>query len=164
MEQLFVKVMDSAIGQLCMVASQQGLVQVGVGKSKPNSKMFPREVEFVEKSNAVLNAAEQQLSQYLRGQRQLFDLPLDLRGTPFQIRVWSELQHIPYGLTVSYAEQSKRMKRPKAVRAVANANGKNPVPIIVPCHRVIRSGGHLGGYTGGVQIKQRLLALEGVSL
>ena len=89
-----------------------------------------------------------------------FDLPLDLRGTPFQNQVWNALLEIPYGVTRSYAEIARAVRNPAAVRAVGAANGSNPVALVVPCHRVIASGGKLGGYGGGLDLKRRLLAME----
>lgn len=103
----------------------------------------------------------QQLDEYFLGKRQTFDVPLDLsHGTEFQIKVWHQLLTIPYGKTISYAMLAKNIEQPAAYRACANANGKNLISIIVPCHRVIASDGSLGGYTGGRHIKQRLLNIE----
>lgn len=102
-----------------------------------------------------------QLKEYFKGERKNFNLPLDLRGTEFQIKVWKQLQKIPYGQTVSYKYIASSLGDINSVRAVGAANGANPVPIIVPCHRVINSNGKLGGYTGGIHIKQKLLELEG---
>lgn len=105
-----------------------------------------------------------QLDEYFAGIRQVFEIPLDLSiGTPFQTKVWHALEQIPYGQTISYATLAKMIDKPTAYRACANANGKNPISLIVPCHRVIASGGGIGGYTGGIQIKQTLLALERVN-
>ena len=105
-------------------------------------------------------AARQQLSEYFDGERKEFDLPLSLTGTEFQLLVLEELKRIPYGETTSYGDIAERIGRPKAVRAVGAANGRNPVPIIVPCHRVIGSGGHLTGFGGGLGAKEALLRLE----
>lgn len=102
-----------------------------------------------------------QLREYFAGQRQVFSLELALQGTDFQLAVWNELLRIPYGVTISYAELAHRIGRPSAIRAVGTANGANPVPVIVPCHRVIGSNGTLTGYGGGIERKQWLLALEG---
>lgn len=129
------------------------------------------DVEFIAEDQLDANNAEQQLllttiaqlQQYLQGLRQDFDLPLDLSsGTPFQQKVWQALQEIAHGETISYASLANNVDNPKGFRAVANANGKNPISIIIPCHRVIASDGKLGGYTGGLDKKQYLLALEGV--
>lgn len=102
-----------------------------------------------------------QIEEYLKGRRKTFDIPLDLRGTDFQIAVWQALLKIPYGSTKSYSEVAKEINRPKAVRAVGSAIGANPVPIVVPCHRVIGKDGSLTGFAGGLNIKQQLLKIEG---
>jgi O-6-methylguanine DNA methyltransferase len=105
-------------------------------------------------------SAISQLLEYLEGKRTAFDLDLDLRGTPFQKRVWAALLEIPYGETRSYQEMARAVGNPRAVRAVGAANGANPVSLVVPCHRVIASDGTLGGYGGGLELKARLLAME----
>ena len=109
---------------------------------------------------APFAAARQQLTEYFAGVRKDFDLPLSLTGTEFQLRVLDELQRIPYGATTSYGDIAARIGRPKAVRAVGAANGRNPIPIIVPCHRVIGSNGDLTGFGGGLSTKETLLRLE----
>lgn len=109
-------------------------------------------------------AVAAQLAEYFRGERREFDLPLAPRGTPFQLRVWEELRRIPYGATVSYAELAARVGNPGAFRAVGRANGTNPIPVVIPCHRVINTGGALGGYGGGLPVKRALLELEGALL
>ena len=103
-----------------------------------------------------------QLAEYFAGRRTGFDLPLDLRGTPFQLAVWQSLAAVPYGRTVSYSQQAAAVSRPKAVRAVGQANGRNPVPIVLPCHRVVGANGSLTGFGGGLDIKLSLLRHEGV--
>jgi len=105
-------------------------------------------------------AAREQLTEYFAGRRREFDVPLKLLGTPFQQRVWQELVRIPFGTTISYAELARRVGQPTAFRAVGNANGRNPVSVLVPCHRVIGAGGKLTGYGGGLDNKERLLAWE----
>lgn len=109
---------------------------------------------------ATLAAARQQLEEYFAGARQAFDLPLAPVGTDFQRQVWFALADIPYGETISYAELAARVDRPRAWRAVGQANGANPLPIILPCHRVVASGGGIGGYSGGLDLKRQLLAFE----
>lgn len=106
----------------------------------------------------------EQLGEYFAGDRTHFGLELAPVGTPFQMRVWNALSDIPYGKTISYGELARRIDNPRAVRAVGRANGANPIPIVVPCHRVIAANGTLHGYGGGVDRKATLLALEGVSL
>jgi methylated-DNA-[protein]-cysteine S-methyltransferase len=103
-----------------------------------------------------------QLEKYLEGKVRDFDCQLDQKGTPFEMKVWSELMKIPYGETRSYKDIARAIGRPKAFRAVGNANGSNPIPLVVPCHRVIESNGGLGGYGQGIEVKKRLLELERV--
>jgi methylated-DNA-[protein]-cysteine S-methyltransferase len=110
-----------------------------------------------------LREARRQLDEYFAGKRTAFDLPLALRGTPFQMKVWRALLRIPFGATASYGEIAAAIGRPGASRAVGGANHRNPIPIIVPCHRVIGSDGSLTGYGGGEPTKRRLLAIEGIS-
>jgi methylated-DNA-[protein]-cysteine S-methyltransferase len=108
----------------------------------------------------VLEEAARQLREYFAGTRTAFTVPIDLVGTPFQRQAWFGLADIPYGETVSYAEQARRLGRPRAVRAVGAANGRNPVPIVLPCHRVVGSDGSLTGFGGGLHVKQALLDHE----
>ena len=140
-------------------------------KLKKHYKLTDDDFKFIEKNSltrddpaqALLLDAITQVDEYAQEQRTHFDLPLDLSmGTDFQQRVWRELQSIKLGSTISYATLATRIGNPKACRAVANANGKNPFSLIIPCHRVIASDGTLGGYTGGLDKKQYLLALEGI--
>ena len=112
-------------------------------------------------AEAILAQAEGQLTDYFAGRLREFDLPLALVGTEFQLAVWRELRRVPYGETTDYGELARRLGRPRAVRAVGAANGANPTPIVVPCHRVIGRDGSLIGYGGGLEAKRRLLALEG---
>jgi O-6-methylguanine DNA methyltransferase len=112
-------------------------------------------------THAISSEAVRQLRAYFAGQLRRFDLPLDMQGTPFQLRVWRELERIPYGETRSYSQIAAAIGAPRAVRAVGAANGANPIPIVVPCHRVIGASGKLVGYGGGLPLKQRLLELEG---
>ncbi len=110
----------------------------------------------------VLKETATQLEEYLAGERTEFDVPMELDGTDFQRSVWRELCRIPYGETISYGELARRVGRPNGPRAVGQANGRNPIPIIVPCHRVLASNG-IGGYGGGLPLKRALLAVEGVT-
>ena len=110
--------------------------------------------------SAPCTAVIEQLNEYFAGKRRVFDLPLAPRGTPFQLACWNELQRIAYGTTISYSELARRIAKPNAVRAVGAANGANPIPIIIPCHRVIGANGTLTGYGGGLHIKRALLAIE----
>ena len=138
------------IGVLTLVGSEAGLSAVHFeGSGTPADGGCP-----------LLDEAAGQLEAYFAGDRRHFDLPLDLAGTPFQLRAWRALAEIPYGTTVSYAEQAHRLGRPSAVRAVGAANGQNPVPIVLPCHRVIGSDGSLTGFGGGLDVKRALLDHE----
>lgn len=115
-------------------------------------------------NHAIAKQAITELCQYFAGERQSFDVPIWLLGTPFQRQVWQALCQIPYGQTISYKQLAQDIGKPLAYRACANANGQNPISLIVPCHRVIAADGGLGGYTGGLEIKKTLLAIEGVVL
>jgi methylated-DNA-[protein]-cysteine S-methyltransferase len=122
---------------------------------------FVNNTMHIENSNhPLLLQLENELLEYFAGQRTIFTLPLNPSGTPFQKSVWQTLCTIAYGETISYASEAKLFGNPKAVRAVANANGRNPISIVIPCHRVIATGGGLGGYSGGIAKKEFLLALE----
>ena len=101
-----------------------------------------------------------QIAEYLEGKRKEFSVPIRIGGTEFRMKVWNEMRRIPYGETVTYKELARRIGSPDACRAVANACGANPFPILIPCHRVVASGGRIGGYTGGLDIKIRLLEIE----
>lgn len=123
-------------------------------------------IQFTQPQKALLQTTELlsmatiQLDEYFQGKRTTFSLPFKLTGTPFQLAVWKELQNIPYGQTTSYKEIAQKINKPKAYRAVGMANNKNPLPIIIPCHRVIGSNGKLIGYAGGLNLKNYLLELE----
>lgn len=149
--------MTSDIGSLYLVASEKGLQ--GVFWEKQNAPLI-KSLKSQTQEIQILSQAKNQLEEYLSGKRKVFELPFDVEGTPFQMQVWKELSKIPYGKTVSYRELAQRIQHEKAVRAVGTANGKNPLCIIVPCHRVIAADGSLGGYSGGLKLKQKLLELE----
>lgn len=119
---------------------------------------------FREQTSGVIQAAAAQLDEYFAGKRKVFDVPLLFAGTDFQMKVWNELLAIPYGELMSYGEMARRIGMPKAVRAVANANGANSISIFAPCHRVVGSDHSLTGYGGGLDAKCRLLELEGVCI
>jgi O-6-methylguanine DNA methyltransferase len=139
--------------KLCLVASKLGLQSVRV---QPLGQEGDRN-----DSNELLSQAANELRDYFMGKLRVFYVPLDMQGTDFQLSVWNCLRKIPYGETRSYAQIAEEIGKPKAVRAVGAANGSNPIPIIVPCHRVIGSSGKLTGYGGGLPLKKRLLELEG---
>ena len=121
---------------------------------------FCRDAAGEDRKNAFSDAVILQIREYLTGCRKTFTIPYKLSGTPFQMLVWQELEKIPYGETASYGEIARRIGRPKAVRAVGGACNRNPVGIIVPCHRVVGADGSLTGYAGGLAVKKKLLALE----
>jgi methylated-DNA-[protein]-cysteine S-methyltransferase len=152
-------VMETKLTRLYLVASETGLR--GVHWKKQKAPMA-RSLAGTEPEIGILKQAVRELGEYLEGKRKTFDVRLDAHGTPFQLKVWKELARIPYGKTCSYADIAARVKKPTAVRAVGAANGRNPLSIIVPCHRVISSSGALTGYSGGLGVKSRLLELEGV--
>jgi methylated-DNA-[protein]-cysteine S-methyltransferase len=116
---------------------------------------------LISRPTPLLEEGRRQLLEYLAGERQIFDLPLAPAGTPFQRAVWQALQTIPYGQTRSYGDIARQIGRPKAFRAVGMANHENPIPIFIPCHRVVGSDGSLTGYAGGLELKKALLGLEG---
>jgi methylated-DNA-[protein]-cysteine S-methyltransferase len=148
---------DSPVGPLLVAADEAGLrlihFQAGRHRRRPDPS-WRRDPE------AFLSLARQ-LGEYFRRERRAFDLPLAPKGTPFQLATWRALSTIPYGETISYAELARRVRRPGAARAVGAANGRNPLPIVVPCHRVIGTDGSLTGFGGGLEKKRALLDLEG---
>jgi methylated-DNA-[protein]-cysteine S-methyltransferase len=153
--------MDTPIGRL--VLESDGDVLIGIWL--PTESKVPRgKVPRGKGHDAppVLKDTATQLEEYFAGERTEFDVPMELDGTTFQKEVWTELTRIPYGETISYGELARRVGRPKGPRAVGQANGRNPIPIIVPCHRVLASNG-IGGYGGGLPMKRALLAVEGVT-
>lgn len=148
--------MQSMIGPLFLVAGEQGLQEIFFEK---------QDVPMIDKNDKsnivkVLLKASKQIEEYFSGKRIEFDVPLDIIGSEFQKRVWRELCKIPYGKTCSYKDIANALHDPNASRAVGSANGRNPLCIIIPCHRVISSDGSLGGYSGGLDKKLKLLHLE----
>jgi methylated-DNA-[protein]-cysteine S-methyltransferase len=144
---------------MTLVAGDAGLRSVVWPNERPG-RVAPLPGPAFSARHPVLDAALVQLRQYFAGQRRTFELPLDLVGTAFQRSAWLALADIPYGETVSYGEQARRLGRPTAVRAVGAANGRNPIAVILPCHRVIGGDGSLTGYAGGLDIKSALLDHE----
>jgi methylated-DNA-[protein]-cysteine S-methyltransferase len=160
----------SPAGPLFLAASRQGLVALEFHARKPGQQTIridPRDVQrdgkgvIFEESARDLQPYVDELSQYFAGKRRQFDFPLDLRGTDFQLACWNALLAIPYGETRSYADIARAVGKPNAFRAVGMANNRNPIAIVVPCHRVIAANGTLCGYGGGLDIKRQLLELEG---
>jgi methylated-DNA-[protein]-cysteine S-methyltransferase len=147
---------ETPIGELLLAGEADALSMIGFPKGAMRRDPEPDWIYNEE----PFEAARQQLTEYFDGKRKEFDLPLKLDGTEFQVSVLEALQDIPYGETTSYGAIAKRIGRPKAMRAVGAANGRNPIPIIVPCHRVIGSSGDLTGFGGGLDTKEALLRLE----
>ena len=152
--------MDTPVGKLRLIAGERGLRAILWGAEDVARIASIDEAELVEGSNAVLDLAVAQLEEYFVGTRREFDLPLDPQGTPFQQSVWMVLRTIPYGRTISYGQQAGQLGDPNKARAVGAANGKNPLSIVVPCHRVIGSGGQLTGFAAGLDVKSWLLDHE----
>lgn len=152
--------LDSPIGRLLLAGDEEGLKLLSFPKGKMAKNPEPDWVE----DRQAFPEARKQMKEYFAGRRQQFDLKLAPHGTAFQLDVLRALQGIPYGKTLSYAELAKTIGRPRAVRAVGAANGRNPLPIIIPCHRVIGADGSLTGFGGGLPAKKKLLQLEGVNL
>ncbi|MFS2110104.1 methylated-DNA--[protein]-cysteine S-methyltransferase [Sphingomonas sp. Sphisp140] len=155
---LSIKTIASPVGELTLVASDKGLVAILWENDSPDRVKLGATQE--DAAHPVLAAAETQLREYFAGTRTRFELPLDFRGTDFQKSVWAELLAIPFGETRSYGEIALKLGRPRASRAVGAANGRNPISIVAPCHRVIGSTGKLTGFAGGLAAKEYLLGLE----
>lgn len=153
------KLMPSPVGQLTLVARNGRLNAILWKKERANRVRLGELYEV--NDSPVLLEAERQLKEYFTGTRNRFDLELDFDGTEFQKQVWQALLTIPFGETRSYSQIARQIGNPKAVRAVGAANGRNPISIIAPCHRVIGASGGLTGFAGGLEAKQYLLALEG---
>ncbi len=147
---------DSPLGKMFV----RGDGQFVTGLFMPSHKGMPETEPAWQQADEPFVIVRQQLAEYFAGERQQFDVPIKLVGTPFQQRVWQELVRIPFGTTIHYGELARRVGRPSASRAVGHANGRNPISIIVPCHRVIGANGKLTGYAGGLDKKQWLLAWE----
>jgi methylated-DNA-[protein]-cysteine S-methyltransferase len=154
------KYMDSPVGRLTLIGSNKGLAAILWENDDPNRVRAKAEVKS--NDHPVLVETERQLNEYFEGKRNAFSLELDPIGTDFQKEVWGALLTIPYGETRSYTQIANQLGNPKAVRAVGSANGRNPISIIVPCHRVIGASGALTGFAGGLEAKACLLSLEGV--
>lgn len=147
------------IGRYAVVETDGALSRIWVGD---RLSLVPGEIEV--KETLLLKETRRQLDAYFAGTLRQFDLPLTLKGSAFQLQVWHLLQEIPYGETITYGELARRAGNPQASRAVGMANSRNPLPVIVPCHRVVGSHGKLTGYTGGLDVKVKLLGIEGAHL
>lgn len=155
---------SSPIGEIWIAGSELGLVKIGFPASE---ERFLSDLRRISASKPLRDGGrfagiKGMLEEYFRGGRVTFDVPMDLRGTEFQMMVWGAISRVPYGGLSSYGRIAEEIGRPRAVRAVGNAVGANPLPIVIPCHRIIRADGGLGGYGGGRDLKLYLLALEGV--
>jgi methylated-DNA-[protein]-cysteine S-methyltransferase len=152
------KTIESPVGKLKLVASDKALVAILWENDSPRRVRLSKLV--ADDRSPVLVETERQLGEYFSGKRKMFSIALDMRGTPFQKDVWRALLAIPYGETRSYRQLAKQLGKPQATRAVGTANGRNPLSIIVPCHRVIGSSGKLTGFAGGLEVKAHLLGLK----
>ena len=155
-------------GLLQVAATGEAIVAISFEKSiktvlEKIVKHSPQPLSLMKEGNAVTKKAVTELKEYFAGTRSEFTVPLKLFGTEFQKKSWKTLLRIPFGNTVSYGKQAKMLGKPNASRAVGSANGKNPICIIIPCHRVVAGNGGIGGYTGGIEKKKILLKIEGVS-
>lgn len=148
---------QSPVGPLQVKAKKEGLTAINYYDDDPPESLDKQQ-------HPVLKKTIDQLNEYFDGKRKSFDIPLILKGTNFQQKVWEQLQQIPYGQTITYSELATRLGDPQKARAVAGANGLNPIPIVIPCHRVIGADNKLTGYSGGIERKQFLLQLEGALL
>ncbi len=153
---MFYTTIDSPIGELLLVGDGHALERLDMRGGRRPVPIDPA----WERRDDAFSAVHEQLSEYFAGTRREFDVPLSLAGNPFELRVWDALLEIPYGETISYGEIARRIGDPTAARAVGLANGRNPVAVIVPCHRVIGADGSLTGYGGGLERKRLLLDLE----
>ena len=170
METLYSTILASPIAPLFLAASEKGLVALEFDARLPGQQTIrsnPRDLRseattlHFGNSDAKMSSYTIELEEYFAGTRRQFFFPLDLRGTPFQLKCWQALLAIPYGETRTYADIARAVGRPQGFRAVGMANNRNPIAIVVPCHRVIASDGTLCGYGGGLDVKRKLLQLEG---
>ena len=161
---IFYTTMDSSIGRLVIASTNRGLIRIMLPREN-NSDSLARLQEaypgqsIIEDSDKNRDAVKQ-LREYFEGTRTLFSLPLELRGTEFQKSVWRTVARVPYGQTKSYGDIAREIRKPKACRAVGAANGANPIPIVIPCHRIIGSDGSMTGFGGGIPLKEKLLRME----
>lgn len=145
------RTLETPVGRLLLCTDGDALTEIRFNAKEVRTDASP-----------VLEQAERELNEYFAGKRKAFSVPVSPKGTPFQRRIWDALRGIPYGETVSYGEVARRIGSPRACRAAGMANHKNPIPIVIPCHRVIGADGGMTGYGGGLEIKRRLLELEGI--
>ena len=162
--ELYSRNIDTPIGRIVVAATPAGVCRVCFASERPENWYLWFDRYFstlpLEQRHPVVDRAVSEIEEYFARHRQSFDVPLDLRGTEFQLRVWTELVNVPFGATTSYGELARRVGKPGGARAIGNALGRNPVPIIVPCHRVIGHDQALVGFGGGLSLKEQLLELE----
>jgi len=166
---MFIDYLDTPLGWFEFMATEQGICQAifcgnEICADKISGDKYGSDKQSENKTNDITTLCKQQLTEYFAGQRQVFTVPLDPQGTPFQQSVWGCLTQIPFGTVKSYGEIAKQLHNPKASQAVGGANGRNPITLIVPCHRVIGADGSLTGYAGGIERKLWLLNHEGFEL
>ena len=149
--------LQSEMGTFVLQGDEQGITRIVLPGTRPTPKEPPPASPG---SAAILKKAAQQITEFIGGERTIFTLPLSISGTDFQMRVWEIIKAIPFGKTMSYGEIGRQLGNKKLARAVGGAANANPVPIVIPCHRVIGAGGDLTGFAGGLRLKERLLALE----
>lgn len=162
---IFKQNIETPLGTLVACATEENLCLLQFSDNKKLDAILKNiskhlQMEIVEKENTLLKNLKIQLQEYFNGKRTIFSIPMSPIGTDFQKSVWKVLQDVPYGKTISYQEQSILLHNPKAIRAVANANGQNKIVILLPCHRIIGTNGSLTGYSAGIWRKQKLLELE----
>jgi len=165
MDKVYYSIFGSSLGVVCIASTEKGVCKIALPKESQEDFFRWLEARF-SAQNVIEDRGRHEgvlaeLESYLAGELREFESPLDLRGTEFQMKVWREVRTIPYGTTCSYRDIAERIGYPRAYRAVGTANGANPIPVIVPCHRVIGKDGSLRGYGGGLAMKERLLRLEG---
>ncbi|MEJ2633682.1 MAG: methylated-DNA--[protein]-cysteine S-methyltransferase [Calditrichia bacterium] len=163
--QVYHSEIDSPLGRLSVFATEKGVVRLTWKEAAGDlllENITKNSTLHWNSGNEPTRLACRQLELYFNGYLREFDVPLDLEGTAFQLRVWEQLCRIPFGTAISYQQLAEAVDNPQAMRAVGNANGRNPVPILVPCHRVIQKDGSIGGYSGGIHIKKWLLNHEGL--
>lgn len=161
-QRLFTEVFQIDGRDYLLGATETGLAYVGFPEAQECPRFF-KGYQIVVQETAILQQGQEQLQEYFEGKRRQFDLPMALVGTAFQQQVWRELQQVPFGKTVSYSQLAQRLQRPESVRAVANAVGRNPLMVVIPCHRVLGKNRSLTGFRGGLPLKIALLELEGIT-
>ena len=162
------KMHDTPLGDIILVEEDGELREISISKQEKSDLEIQDSLEEIDpdvyqQDSPFLNRVESELREYFAGKRETFDVPIKFAGTEFQESVWKVIASIPFGKTISYGEIGDRIKKPNAARAIGNACGNNPIPIIVPCHRVLASDGKLGGYSSGLDNKRALLDLENIA-